>query len=198
MDWKLIDVVQETEHPFLNYFTLVYEVSDGNKKKEYRYFAVSRHQKDELLARTKKYSKPDGVTIPLYYLDENGKVFFLLVKQFRPALGRYVYSFPAGLLDDGEEDILETARREALEEAGAVVTDLKMICPPSSTSSGFSDETNAIVLGRILSFDKQKLEEFEDISYALVSKEETMKMLNDGSFFAMTCRLLLMYLEEMI
>lgn len=195
MKWNLKSVTKETNHPFLNFYTLHYEVEKGGEKKPYDYFMASRHEKEDLLPLTKSSKQPDGVTIPCYYLDENGNISFLITKQFRPAIGSFVYSVPAGLLDSNDESVLSVAKREALEEAGAVLTDLEVLAPSGTLSSGLSDETNAIVLGRIASFEKKKLEEFEDIETLLVAREELETMLNDPSyFFSCTARLLFLYL----
>ncbi|MCR5505878.1 MAG: NUDIX hydrolase [Bacilli bacterium] len=193
MYWKLKDIIQETNHPFLNFYTLVYEVENNGNKKEYRYFMASRKSKDKLYALTKD-KRPDGVLIPCYYVDEKGEVSFLITSQFRPPLNRVVTSIPAGLLDEGD-DLFSAAKREALEEGGVIIDNLELICPTSPTSSGLSDEVNAIVLGQIVGFKENHLEEFEDISYRLVKVDEVEKMLEDDNyFFAMNVRLLYKYL----
>jgi len=198
MKWKVKNVKQETSHKFLNFVTLTYDVTknDGTHY-DYNYFLATRHQDGKILPLTQDYARPDGVTIPLYYRDEEGKISVLLTSQFRPAIGRRVTSVPAGLMDPEDEDILEVARREALEEAGAVITDLEILAPTGSTSSGLSDETNALVLGRIVSFKEKSLEEFEDIETRLYSLDEVKSMLKDDKyFFALTVRLVLLYLIE--
>ena len=164
---------------------------------DYEYFMATRHDKDHILPLTKDYSRPDGVTIPLYYVDEEGKISILLTSQFRPAVGRRVTSIPAGLLDEDDTDILEAAKREALEEAGAIITDLEVLAPNGTTSSGLSDETNAVVLGRIVSFKEKNLEAFEDIDSRLYGLDEVKEMLKDDKyFFALNVRLMLLYLLE--
>lgn len=198
MNWKLIDIKQETNHRFLNFFTLTYLVTDDNgNDKTYEYYLASRKSKENLLSVTHAYSKPDGVIIPLYYIDEKTKeVSVLLTKQFRPAMGIYVTSVPAGLIEQNE-DLSVSVVREAKEEAGANITDLEVLCPSSSTSSGMSDETNAIVLARITSFEHNNLEEFEDIKTRLVPLKDIDKVLNDPNIFmAMNIRLLMLYLKE--
>lgn len=198
MNWKLIDIKQETNHRFLNFFTLTYLVTDDNgNDKTYEYYLASRKSKENLLSVTHAYSKPDGVIIPLYYIDEKTKeVSVLLTKQFRPAMGIYVTSVPAGLIEQNE-DLSVSVVREAKEEAGANITDLEVLCPSSSTSSGMSDETNAIVLARITSFEHNNLEEFEDIKIRLVPLKDIDKVLNDPNIFmAMNIRLLMLYLKE--
>ena len=193
MNWKLIDVIQETNHPYLNFYTLVYEVSDNGEKKEYKYFLASRKKKDELYALTKN-ERPDGVIIPCYYVDKVGEISLLITSQFRPALNRIVTSIPAGLLDDGD-DVFSCAKREALEEGGVVIDNLELLVPTSPTSSGLSDEVNAVVLGQIVDFKDNHLEEFEDISIKLIKLKEVEKMLDDPSyFFAMNVRLIIKYL----
>ena len=194
MKWTLKDIIQETNHPFLNFFTLVYEVEKDGIKKPYSYFMASRHKKEELYALTKN-KRPDGVLIPCYYINEKKEIFLLITSQFRPPLNRVVTSIPAGLMDEGD-DVFSCAKREALEEAGAIIDDLELICPPSSTSSGLSDERNSIVLGRIVEFKENILEEFEDISMKLIKLEDVNKMMEDDNyFFALNVRLLIKYLS---
>lgn len=198
MEWKVKNVKQETSHKFLNFVTLTYEVSKSdNKTYDYDYFLATRHENGDVLPVTKNFARPDGVTIPLYHIDEEGKVSVLLTSQFRPAIGRRVTSVPAGLMDDSDKDLLEVAKREALEEVGAVITDLEVLAPTGSTSSGLSDETNALVLGRIVSFKEKSLEEFEDIESRLYSLDEVKSMMKDDKyFFSLTARLVLLYLIE--
>lgn len=198
MEWKLIEVRQETDHPYLNYFTLVYQVKKDDTYRTYEYYMTSRRKKEDLIPVVKRASRPDGVMIPLYYRDKTtGKISFLLTRQFRPALGLYVTSVPAGLVDKNDKDIIQTAIREAKEEAGAMITDIEVIATIGSTSSGFSDETNGIVLARIESFLTKDLEEFEDINTRLYDIEEVKKMLSDENcFFALEVRTLLLYLIQ--
>lgn len=49
MNWKLVDVIQETFHPFLNYFDLVYEVEKEGTVSIYHYYMVSRKTREEIL-----------------------------------------------------------------------------------------------------------------------------------------------------
>lgn len=198
MEWKLIEVRQETNHPYLNYFTLVYQVKKDDTYRTYEYYMTSRRKKEELIPVVKKAKRPDGVMIPLYYKDKTtGKISFLLTRQFRPALGLYVTSVPAGLVDHNDKDIIQTAIREAKEEAGALIDDIEVIAKIGSTSSGFSDETNGIVLARIDHFLTKDLEEFEDIRTRLYDIEEVQKMLSDENhFFALEVRTLLLYLIQ--
>jgi len=62
----------------------------------------------------------------------------LLLRQYRYAVGQYIFEAPAGTMEDGEEP-LETARRELIEEAGVAA---KTMIPRGFiyTTPGFTDE----------------------------------------------------------
>ncbi len=198
MKWTLKEVIKETEHPFLNFYTLVYDVEDENGHHCYRYFAASRHDTDSLLAKTGDTSRPDGVLIPLYYVDpKTKKTSFLLTKQFRPAVGKYVTSMAAGLLDPEDADIAECVKREAKEEAGALVDDIELLCPAAPTSSGLSDELDAVCLARIVGFEQASLEAFEDIKSSLKTRDEVVEIMKNPEYFIpLNIRMILLYLLE--
>lgn len=50
----------------------------------------------------------------------------ILIKQFRPPIGKYVLSLPAGLIDK-DKSVSEIAKDELLEEAGFVANNWKLI-----------------------------------------------------------------------
>jgi ADP-ribose pyrophosphatase len=56
----------------------------------------------------------DGVVI---VVPVTGAGEFVLIRQFRPAVGRHVIEFPAGLVEEGE-DLHRAAMRELIEETG--------------------------------------------------------------------------------
>lgn len=194
MEWKLINVLQETNHPFLNYFTLTYQVKqDDNSIKNYSYFIASRRKKDDLVSVKKDYTRTDGVLIPLYFINpKTGLLSTIVTKQFRPALNNYVYSIPAGLVDQGE-DLLTSTKREALEEVGANISNLEILAKSSPTSSGLSDELNSIVLAKVDSFSNNNLEEFEDINYKIVAFKDLEEFLKD-KFTALQVQIIFKYL----
>lgn len=194
MEWKLINVLQETNHPFLNYFTLTYQVTQNDKSvKNYSYFIASRRKKDDLVCVKKDYTRTDGVLIPLYFINpKSGLLSTIVTKQFRPALNNYVYSIPAGLVD-GNEDLLVAAKREALEEVGANISSLEILAKSSPTSSGLSDELNSIVLAKVDSFSNNNLEEFEDINYKIVAFKDLEDFLKD-KFTALQIQIIFKYL----
>lgn len=76
----------------------------------------------------------------------------LLVEQYRPPVRQSVIELPAGLvgdLDDPDEELLQAAQRELLEETGyaAAHLELMMTCP---SSAGMSDEVVSFIMAREL------------------------------------------------
>ncbi|MDD5885744.1 MAG: NUDIX hydrolase [Erysipelotrichaceae bacterium] len=193
LTWKLEDVKQETNHPFLNFYTLTYEVSKEQQHKIYPYYMVSRKDAKDLRPQSQEYRRPDAVIIGLYRKEKDG-ISVLLNKQFRPAFGHYVYSVAAGLVD-GNESIEECARREAHEECGAQIDDIEILTPFSPSATGMSDEANAMVMARVVSMGQKDLEEFEDISSKFVTLDEAKRMMRDPHYiFALNGLLWLHYL----
>ena len=160
---------------------------------------ASRHDVEHLIPKTKNLSRPDGVLIPLYYQDpKTNEVSIVLTTQFRPAIGAYLTSMPAGLMDPEDKDVFETARREAQEEAGCLIDDLELLVSPSTTSSGLSDEINSVVIARIVGHKDKHLEDFEDISSNLVPLKKVKEMLKDTEHyhFPFSIQLIILYLLE--
>lgn len=92
----------------LNLYKLDIENKVGNSKE---YFIASRRTEKDLSCVVNKHDKADGVMIiPITENDE-----FVLLKQFRPAINDYIYEFPAGLIDNGE-DAIKAATRELLKK----------------------------------------------------------------------------------
>ena len=196
MKWFLKAITKETNHPFLNSYVLHYSIEKDGQIRPYEYYLASRHDKDELIAKTHLYQRPDGVIMALYEKKEDG-IRVLMTKQFRPAIGAYLTSMPAGLLDAEDDDLFIAAKREAKEESGAEITDLELLAPASPTSSGLSDELDAVVLGRIVGFGETHLEASEDISARLYTLKEIKAMMNDKAYFIpLLVRMILLYLLE--
>jgi ADP-ribose pyrophosphatase len=197
MNWTYLGSSKETDHRFLNFYVMHYKVEKKGAKTPYSYFLASRNEKEnDLRAATKEYARPDAVLIGAYLLDDSG-IHFLLEKQFRPSLNRYVYAFPAGLVDKEDKDEFETAYRETKEETGFEIEDITRILPPSPTSEGLSDECNAVVSCRLKRKGESKKEDFEDISSRLYSEDEVYSLLSDsGVMFSNSARLLLLLLLE--
>ena len=110
-------------------------------------------------------NRPHAVAI--IALDYSNNV--LLVKQYRPALGKEILEIPAGLMEEGESPI-ETAVRELKEETGYLpiresIDYLGYMCP----TVGYSDEILHFVKLKIdkSSYVGQNLDERESINEVL-------------------------------
>ncbi|MBR5468099.1 MAG: NUDIX hydrolase, partial [Firmicutes bacterium] len=121
-----------------------------------------------------------------------------LIRQFRYPLGTYVYEFPAGLVEEGE-DVKSAAVREAKEETGL---DLEVIDAggyerPFFTSTGLTDETCATIFG-ILSGtpSTENQEKSEDIQVVLADKEECRRILNEENVAIMTAYMLMHFIND--
>ncbi len=98
-------ITQTTNNRFLNMYELDMENDNG---KHGKYFVASRAKNiDELKIRTRQ-NTPDGVIIYSVYRDEETQEEKLvLIRQYRCPIDDYIYEFPAGLVDEGED--LKTA-----------------------------------------------------------------------------------------
>ncbi|MBI4685739.1 MAG: NUDIX hydrolase [Nitrospirae bacterium] len=101
----------------------------------------------------------DGV-VAIVPVTENGDV--LLIRQFRPAVNKYVIEFPAGLNDKGEA-LEDAARRELREETGYLTKELTFLVQ-GPLSSGLSSEILTVYLAKGLEMaDFKQQDETEDI-----------------------------------
>lgn len=78
-------------------------------------------------------------------LDDAGRV--LLVEQYRHPVGERLWELPAGLRDVDGEPMVETARRELLEEAGYRAERWDVLVD-ALTSPGMTDEAIRVFLAR--------------------------------------------------
>lgn len=156
---KLVSVDKLIDCKFLK----LYKLNLLNKNDVKRnYFVASRREEEMLTCKTRDHSKADAVmVIPITEDNE-----FVILKQFRPAINDYIYEFPAGLIDAGE-DIDTAAKRELYEETGLSSISMEMIVKPSYTSVGMTDESiavvKAIVQGEISNANAEEDEEIEII-----------------------------------
>lgn len=169
---KLIDIEQLTENKYLNTYKLKLINKLGNRKD---YFIASRRKKEDLTCVTKDYNRCDGVMI-IPVTKENEIV---VLRQYRPAIGGYLYELPAGIVDPGE-DILGAAERELYEETGLKCISSEIYLMPSFTSVGLTDETTAVVKmlvdGEITN---KNVEENEDIEVFKIRIDEAKEFVRN-------------------
>jgi ADP-ribose pyrophosphatase len=105
---------------------------------------------------TREIKTPDGLKVKrdvvlhgdavamIMPLDINGETKYVIGSEYRAGKNETRSSFPAGLLEVGEDPI-EAAIREAREEIGLVYKNAKLLFTVS-TSEGFTNETTYIML----------------------------------------------------
>lgn len=112
-------------------------------------------------------------------VDENNRLY--LLNQWRQAAGQRLVELPAGLLDVADEDPLEAAKRELVEEAGLEAESWSLLTDMFS-SPGFAEEAVRIYLARSLrAVDKPEAHDEEaDMTASWVSVEDAVAMAMGG------------------
>ena len=111
----------------------------------------------------------------------------IIIRQYRPPAKGYVYEFPAGLIDPGE-DAETAAVRELIEEAG-YRGEIISIIPPTFNTPGLSGETvfnvyMDIPAGQIPQAFPEGSEDIEVILLASEKIEEfIMREIEAGNYF---------------
>ena len=137
---RISDIKKLTENRFLNLYELDATFRDGNRAP---YYVASRRKSVDSLKAVTHDNHADGVILYGVHGEEKDKV--VLVRQFRYPINGYVYEFPAGLVEPGE-DMLEAGIREMFEETGLQFTPVQT-APPFYTSIGMTDESCGTVFG---------------------------------------------------
>lgn len=175
---KLKEIKKIMDGHFISRYDLIYETVD---EKEKVYEMISRNKNIHTLEALQNHT-PDAVVLILH--NEAGDKI-LLNKEFRMAVGNWVYNFPAGLIDPGEEPT-ESARRELKEETGLDLIEIKDILYNSYSAVGFSNEVNVCVVGTANGTFQQSSSTFEEIEASWFTKEEIKELLKEKEFAART------------
>lgn len=130
---------------------------------------------------------PAAIVLPVF---DDGSV--LLIREYRPAIGRWIYGLPAGLLDKGEKAI-GTARRELVEESGYSCSSMRYLFK-SYSSPGKSTELVHFFLATGLKKAKQRLERHEMLTVKRVPMKRALQMVRENRIAnGNTIQLLLFY-----
>lgn len=191
---RVRNIKKQTENRFLNLYELEAEHRDGKISK---YFLSSRAETVEDLKISTGKNTPDGVAIYGIYGENKDKV--ALVRQFRYPINDFIYEFPAGLVEKGE-DVIETAVREMYEETGLRLSPVECKSAynrPFFTTVGMTDETCATVFG-YLSGEPTNLhqEASEDIQVILADRKECKRILNEENVSIMCAYMLMHFIHS--
>lgn len=176
MEFKSVKKVHSGK--FITRYDLEYETVDHKTK---IYEMISRKKDLETLDDIKS-TAVDAVVLIIHNKEKDK---LLLNKEFRLAVGDWVYNFPAGLIDEGEEPE-ESAKRELKEETGLDLISIEDTIGESYSAVGFSNEKNVCIVGTATGEIAESDSTFEEIEAAWYSKEEIRELLKEGKFAART------------
>ncbi len=182
-------IQQKTHTRFLNFYEFEAVHRDGSVSP---YYVSSRAREIDRLKAVTGVNHPDGVILYGVYGEQKDKV--VLIRQYRYPLGGYVYEFPAGLVEEGE-DMLEAAIREMHEETGLdfVPKEAGAYSRPFFTTIGMTDESCGTVFG-YCSGDPTSVhqEASEEIQVILADRAECRRILKEENV-AIMCAYMLMH-----
>ncbi len=147
-----------------------------------------------LKIRSERVLLPNGVVLPDYYIIENrgwvGVVpvtsngLFLINRQYKHGIGKYVFEFPAGGIDEGEDDPLVAANRELMEESGYSAEPDKIELLTELVANPTSAVTRIwwYLAHDVRKTGEQKLDPAEEIENSLVTPAELLELIHTGQF----------------
>lgn len=186
---EIRSIQQKTHNRYLNYYELEAVHRDGTVSP---YYMASRAKEVKHLKAVTHENKPDGVILYAVYGETKDRV--VLIRQYRYPLGDYVYEFPAGLVEEGEE-MAAAGIREMYEETGLVFTPVDAGCcsRPFFTTVGMTDESCGMVFGYCSGQPTSAHEEAsEEIQVILADREEARRILREENV-ALMCAYMLMH-----
>ena len=186
---RIHSIRKQTDNRFLNLYELDASFRDGSRAP---YYVASRRKDADSIKAATGDNHADGVILYGVYGEKNDKV--VLIRQYRFPLGGYVYEFPAGLVEPGE-DMLEAGIREMYEETGL---DFKPVeagaySRPFFTTVGMTDESCGTVYGYCSGDPSNANQEgSEDIQVILADRNECRRILKEENV-AIMCAYMLMH-----
>ena len=186
---RVLGVKRQTNNRFLNLYELDAVFRDGSRAP---YYVASRRKDVDSIKAATHDNHADGVILYGVYGEEKDKV--VLIRQFRYPINGYVYEFPAGLVEPGE-DMLDAGVREMQEETGLEFrpVDAGSYSRPFFTTIGMTDESCGTVYGYCSGTPSVAGQEgTEDIQVVLADREECKRILREENV-AIMCAYMLMH-----
>ena len=182
-------IEKKTDTPYLNFYQLEAQHRDGRISP---YYMASRAKGIAHLKSVTGKNAPDGVILYGVYGPEKDKL--VLIRQYRFPLGGYVYEFPAGLIEDGE-DMLSAGIREMYEETGLSFQPRESgsYSRPFFTTVGMTDESCSMVFGYCSGTPTSAHQEAsEEIQVVLADRAECRRILKEENV-AVMCAYMMMH-----
>ena len=175
-----------TDNRYLNLYEQDAVFRDGSQA---TYYVASRRRSVETLKSVTHDNAADGVILYGVYGEEKDKV--VLIRQYRYPIGGYVYEFPAGLVEQGE-DLVTSGVREMFEETGLEFEVIGSTRPFFMTV-GMTDESCGMVLGYCKGEPTNANQEAsEEIQVVIADKDECRRILKEENV-ALPCAYMLMH-----
>ena len=188
---RIRGVKRLTENRFLNLYELDARTRGDSA---IRYFVASRAKKTENLKAVEGHRNADGVILYGVYGENKDKL--VLVRQYRYPIGDYIYEFPAGRLEPGE-DVAEAGIREMFEETGLNFTPVRGgDCErPFFTSVGMTDESCGLCFGYCSGTPTNaNQEDAEDIQVVLADRDECRRILKEENVAIMSAYMMMHFI----
>ena len=174
MKFKEIRKVNTGSH--IHRYDVQYETED-HKQKIYEVASRNPEMKD-----LDDLTQWDSKTVLVIGLSPDHR-HILLSREFRMAVGDYIYNFPSGLVDPGET-AAEAAARELMEETGLRIVKSIRQLRSSFNAPGFSNESTSSVIAVIDGDIRESDSSFEEIEAGWYTKEEVKLLLKTSKMSA--------------
>jgi len=179
-------ITKKTDNRFLHFYELEAIHRDG---KSSPYYMASRNGDLSQLKAVTHHNRPDGVILYGVYGPEKDRV--VLIRQYRYPIAGFVYEFPAGLVEPGE-DLLTSGVREMFEETGLQFTPVGCT-DPYFMSVGMTDESCGTVFGYCEGTPTSRnQEDSEEIQVIIADRVECRRILKEEQV-ALPCAYMLMH-----
>ena len=176
MKFKKIEKIHEGK--YITRYNIDYELKSGRIK---TYEIISHNKNLQTFDELHNFKSDAAVLI----IHDEKKERILLNREFRMATGEWVYNFPGGLIDPGE-NASDAASRELWEETGLKLTKIDEVWRESYTAVGLTNEKTVVIVGTAEGEFQPSTSEVEEIEADWYTKKEVKALLNVARFAART------------